>query len=76
MKSIKRNVTSVMVKAGNASKRLLRKRDGGAYVEQALIIITCVVLGVLLLAGLYLLFKDTLLPTLTQKIKDAFDYKG
>lgn len=39
-------------------------------------ILISVVVGALLLAGLYMLFKDTILPTLTQRIKDLFDYKG
>ncbi|WP_445993927.1 DUF6133 family protein [Paenibacillus terreus] len=35
-----------------------------------------VVIGALVLAGLYLLFEDTILPTLTERIKDMFDYGG
>ena len=30
----------------------------------------------LLLGGLYLLFNDTILPTLTNKIKELFNYAG
>lgn len=43
---------------------------------KAITILTSVVIGALLLAGLYLLFKDTVLPTLTQKIQEMFNYKG
>ena len=32
--------------------------------------------GALLLGGLYLLFNDTILPTLTNKIKELFNYAG
>ena len=39
-------------------------------------ILIAVVIGALLLAGLYLLFNGTILPTLTQKIKDLFNYAG
>lgn len=35
-----------------------------------------VVIGALILAGLYMLSKDTILPTLTQRIKDMFNFKG
>ena len=28
------------------------------------------------LAGLYALFKDTILPTLTQRIQNLFNYQG
>lgn len=35
-----------------------------------------VVIGALVLAGLYLLFEDTILPTLSERIKAMFDYGG
>lgn len=39
-------------------------------------ILISVVVGALLLAGLYMLFQDTILPTLTERVKQLFDYKG
>jgi len=54
----------------------LTRRSGEGFVDTALKILISVVVGALLLAGLYMLFKDTILPTLTQRIKDLFDYKG
>lgn len=39
-------------------------------------ILISVVVGALLLAGLYTLFKDTILPTLTQRIQNLFNYQG
>ena len=56
--------------------RSLTRRSGEGFVDTALKILISVVVGALLLAGLYMLFKDTILPTLTQRIKDLFDYKG
>ena len=35
-----------------------------------------VVIGALLLGGLYALFGDTIMPTVTQKVKDMFNFKG
>ena len=35
-----------------------------------------VVIGALVLSGLYLLFKDTVLPTLVQRITEMFNFKG
>ena len=32
--------------------------------------------GALLLAGLYALFGDVVMPTLNQRIKDMFNYAG
>ncbi len=46
------------------------------WLRKAVKILISVVVGALLLAGLYMLFNDTILPTLTQRIKDLFDYKG
>ena len=43
---------------------------GDVYKRQA------VVLGALLLAGLYTLFGDTVLPTVTERVEEMFDYKG
>ena len=33
-------------------------------------------LGALLLAGLYALFNDTVLPTLVRRVQEMFDYSG
>lgn len=52
------------------------QKNGEGFVDTALKILISVVVGALLLAGLYMLFKDTILPTLTNRIKDLFDYKG
>ena len=35
-----------------------------------------ILLGALLLAGLYALFGDVVMPTLNQRIKDMFNYAG
>jgi uncharacterized membrane protein len=51
-------------------------KKGENYVETGLRILIAVVIGALLLAGLYLLFNGTVMPTLTAKIKDLFNYKG
>ena len=47
-----------------------------ARLRKAIKILISVVVGALLLAGLYTLFKDTVLPTLTSKIQNLFDYNG
>ena len=39
-------------------------------------ILMAVVIGALVLAGLYMLFDKTVLPTLVQRIKDMFNYAG
>lgn len=57
-------------------REALASQRGEGFVDTALKILISVVVGALLLAGLYMLFKDTILPTLTDRIKTLFDYKG
>ena len=52
----------------------LSEKRGEGYIDTGVKILMAVVLGALLLAGLYTLFGDNILPTLTQKIKDLFNY--
>lgn len=47
-----------------------------AYVDTGVKILIAVVVGALLLAGLYALFNDTVLPTVTERVADLFDYAG
>lgn len=54
----------------------LSHKSGEGFVDTALKILISVVVGALLLAGLYMLFDKTILPTLTQRVKELFDYKG
>ncbi|MBN4051076.1 hypothetical protein JYU11_01295 [bacterium AH-315-G05] len=42
--------------------------------RKAVKILISVVVGALLLAGLYALFADLILPTLTQRITDMFNF--
>ena len=46
------------------------------YVDSGVKILIAVVIGALLLAGLYALFNGTIMPTVTQKIQGLFNYKG
>ncbi len=55
---------------------ILSGNHGEGYIDTAIKILLAVVLGALLLAGLYALFGETVLPTLTQRIKDMFNYGG
>jgi len=46
------------------------------FYTKAINIMISVVLGALVLAGLYLLFGSTVLPLLSEKIKAIFNYQG
>ena len=48
---------------------------GENYVDTAVKILIAVVLGALLLAGLYALFGDVVMPTLRQRVIAMFDYR-
>jgi len=58
------------VKATIASK----KAEG--YVDSGVKILIAVVIGALLLAGLYALFNTTIMPTVTSKVQGLFNYSG
>lgn len=49
---------------------------GEGYVDTGVKIIIAVVVGGVLLAGLYALFNTTIIPTLTTKIIEMFSYSG
>ena len=49
---------------------------GEGYVDTAVKIIIAVVIGALLLAGLYVLFNTTIMPAVTTKIQGLFNYAG
>lgn len=74
-----RVTVSAYVKGGRMKRKLadmLTRKEGEGFVDTALKILISVVVGALLLAGLYALFKDTILPTLTQRIQNLFNYQG
>ena len=60
---------------GKLSKKL-RDKSGENYVDTGVKILIAVVIGALLLAGLYTLFNSTIMPTLTERITNMFNYKG
>ena len=55
---------------------MMKDTRGENYVDTAVKILIAVVLGALLLAGLYTLFGDVVMPTLTQRIQEMFNYAG
>lgn len=65
----------VTVLTGKAHK-LLKNTKAEAYVDTGVKILIAVVVGALLLAGLYALFGDTIMPTVTEKVEELFDYAG
>ena len=74
-KIVNKAVGNVMV-AVKKAEWLLQDKRGENYVDTAVKILIAVVLGALLLAGLYALFEDVVMPTLTQRIQEMFNFAG
>jgi hypothetical protein len=76
MKRIRSSIKNRIAVRALTAKAILKSESGDGYIDTAIKILIAVVIGALLLAGLYALFGNTLLPTLTQRIKDMFNYAG
>lgn len=58
------------------TKTVLTENKAEGFVDTAVKILMAVVIGALVLGGLYLLFSGTILPTLNQRINEMFNYRG
>ena len=70
--SIKNKVNSAIISARTA----IESTSGEGYIDTGVKIIIGVVIGGVILAGLYLLFNSTIIPTLSSKIQGMFNYAG
>ena len=70
--SIKNKANSAIISANTA----IESTAGEGYVDTGVKIIVGVVIGGVILAGLYTLFNGTVIPTLTTKIGNMFNYAG
>ena len=68
-----RNSVSGRIFAGYMA---LKEQKGEGFVDTAIKILMAVVIGALVLAGLYALFAETVLPTLTRRVQEMFSYSG
>jgi len=59
-----------------AVKEALSNKKAEGFVDTAVKILISIVIGALLLAGLYALFNNVILPTLSTRIQDMFNYRG
>ncbi len=72
LKKVSKQVSIIQMRACMA----LADKRGESSISTVVSILTAVVLGALILAGLYALLKDQVLPSLAQKIQDMFNYAG
>ena len=70
--SIKKKLNSIAISA----KTAIASTSGEGYIDTGVKIIIGVVIGGVILAGLYLLFNSTIMPTLSSKIQGMFNYGG
>ena len=57
-------------------KSTVENKEAEGYVDSGVKILIAVVIGALLLAGLYALFNTTIMPTVTSKVQGLFNYSG
>ena len=71
-KNLKNKMNSAVVSA----KTAIESKRAEGYIDTGVKIIIGVVIGGVILAGLYTLFNTSILPTLTTKIGELFNYSG
>jgi hypothetical protein len=76
MKKLVNKVNDKITEKAVAVQTLISSQRGEGFVDTAIKILMAVVIGALVLGGLYALFGETVLPTLKQRIQDMFNYGG
>ncbi len=76
---IKKKVTNIVFAEKKAVRDVtmyVKNNVAEGYVDTGVKVLISVVIGGLLLALLYTLFQDTVMPTVTQKVVELFSYAG
>lgn len=76
MKKFFNSIRNKFNKAVATVKATVESTTGEGYIDTGVKIIIGVVVGGVILAGLYALFNTTIIPTLTEKISGMFNYAG
>ena len=76
MKKIITTIQNKLSAIAIRTKTALANARGEGYVDTGVKILIAVVIGALLLAGLYTLFNTTIMPTVTAKVTELFSYNG
>lgn len=76
MKKFFSNLKNKVNTAAICAKTIITSNKGEGYVDSGVKILIAVVIGALLLAGLYTLFSETIMPSVKQAVEDLFNYKG
>lgn len=76
MRKLMKKAKMELVKTVVKGKIILAGNSGEGMVDSAVKILISIVIGALLLAGLYALFGDVILPTLQERIEEMFNFAG
>ena len=76
MKKIINSITNKFNALAVRTQTAIANTRGEGYVDSGVKILIAVVIGALLLGGLYTLFDDTIMPTVTTKIQNLFNFAG
>ena len=76
MRKIINNIKSKFATGVVRTQMALSNQQAEGYVDSGVKILIAVVIGALLLSLLYALFNSTIMPTVTTKITELFNFKG
>ena len=76
MKKLINSIKNKCNKAIISAKTAIESTSGEGYIDTGVKIIIGVVIGGVILAGLYTLFNTSIMPTLSEKITGMFGYSG
>ena len=76
MRNLINKIKSKFQKSVTTVQNVIAEKRAEGYIDTAVKIIIGVVIGGVLLAGLYTLFNTSVIPTLTTKIGEMFSYTG
>ena len=76
MKKIINTIQNKLATIATRTRTALANNRGEGYVDTGVKILIAVVIGALLLAGIYTLFNTTIMPTVTSKVTELFNYQG
>lgn len=74
--SVKATAANIKSSVAAFNRRAVCGNAGEGYIDTAVKVLIAVVLGALVLAGLYAVLNDTVMPTVTQRIQEMFNYAG
>ena len=76
MKKLFNTIKNKLNRTAISTKLAIENRRAEGYIDTGVKIIIGVVIGGVILAGLYALFSNTVIPTMQTKIGGFFNYSG